>query len=161
MTMTEPHQSYIKLQRHLDKQAVGFAATKSGAEIRILQHMFSPAEAELATCLTYQPEPIEIIFQRAKHLVDSPAKLTEQLDRIQKKGGIESRIDPDEASCLKQGPVGQQIGVIPCINSAAFFKSVSQDQIIHLFFRQPDMFGRTGRAVAFFEFKHSQASVGF
>jgi Pyruvate/2-oxoacid:ferredoxin oxidoreductase delta subunit len=93
MTKTEPHRSYIKLQRHLDKQAVGFPATKSGAEIRILQHIFSPDEAELATCLTYQPESVETIFQRATHLVDSPAKLTEQLDRIQKKGGIESRIE--------------------------------------------------------------------
>lgn len=71
--MINIHQSYNKLQRHLDKQAVGFPATKSGAEIKILQHIFSPAEAELATCLTYQPEPIEIIFQRAKHLVESPA----------------------------------------------------------------------------------------
>jgi len=71
--MTENHPSYIKLQRHLDNQAVGFPATKSGAEIRILQHIFSPDEAELVTCLTYQPEPVETIFQRAKHLVDSPA----------------------------------------------------------------------------------------
>ena len=77
MAMTEPHQSYIKLQRHLDRQAVGFPATKSGAEIRILQHIFSPDEAELATCLTYQPESVETIFQRAKHLVDSPVKLAE------------------------------------------------------------------------------------
>ncbi|MCA1787494.1 MAG: 4Fe-4S binding protein [Desulfobacteraceae bacterium] len=75
---------------------MGFPATKSGAEIKILQHIFSPDEAELATCLTYQFEPVEIIFERAKHLVDSPAKLAEQLDRIQKKGGIESRIEADK-----------------------------------------------------------------
>jgi Na+-translocating ferredoxin:NAD+ oxidoreductase subunit B len=94
--MTEPHQSYIKLQRHLDRQAVGYPATKSGAEIKILQHIFTPDEAELVTCLTYQPEPVEIIFERAKHLVDSPANLAEQLDLIQKKGGIESRLETDK-----------------------------------------------------------------
>jgi electron transport complex protein RnfB len=31
---------YIKLQRHLDNQAVGFPATKSGAEIRVLNTSF-------------------------------------------------------------------------------------------------------------------------
>jgi Na+-translocating ferredoxin:NAD+ oxidoreductase subunit B len=89
--MKEIHPSYIKLQRHLDGQAVGFPATKSGAEIRILQHIFSPGEAELATCLTHQPEPVETIFERAKHLVKTAGQLEEQLERIQKKGGIEFR----------------------------------------------------------------------
>lgn len=93
--MTEIHPSYVKLQRHLDRQTVGFPATKSGAEIRILQHIFSPEEAELASCLTYQAEPVETIFERTKHLVESPAKLKEQLESIQKKGGIESRTVDD------------------------------------------------------------------
>jgi hypothetical protein len=38
---------------------------------------------------------------------------------------------------------------------------VSQDQIVHLFFRQPDMFGGAGRAVDFFEFDHGQSPIGF
>lgn len=94
--MQEIHPSYIKLQRHLDSQAVGFPATKSGAEIRILQHIFSPGEAELASCLTHQAEPVETIFEQAKHLVESAEKLEEQLERIQKKGGIESRTVDDK-----------------------------------------------------------------
>lgn len=85
--MKEIHPSYIKLQRHLDSQAVGFPATKSGAEIRILQHVFSPEEAELATCLSHQAEPVETIFERGNHLVDSPEDLEEQLENILKKGG--------------------------------------------------------------------------
>jgi electron transport complex protein RnfB len=83
---------YIKLQRHLDSQAVGFPATKSGSEIRVLKHIFTPQEAEIATCLTYKFEPLETVFERAKHLVESPEKLAELLDRIEKKGGIESKI---------------------------------------------------------------------
>jgi hypothetical protein len=56
---------YVLLQRHLDRQAVGFPATRSGVEIRILKHIFSPREAEIATCLTYKPEPLETVFERA------------------------------------------------------------------------------------------------
>ncbi|MFO7884798.1 MAG: 4Fe-4S ferredoxin, partial [Desulfobacteraceae bacterium] len=82
--MKEIHPSYIKLQRHINRQTVGFPATKSGAEIRILQHIFSPEEADLATCLTHQAEPVETIFERAKHLVKSAAKLEELLECIQK-----------------------------------------------------------------------------
>ena len=80
---------YIDLQRHLDRQAIGFPATTSGAELRILKHIFSPAEAEIAACLTYKLEPIELVFERAGHLVESPEQLSEILYGIEKKGGIE------------------------------------------------------------------------
>lgn len=83
---------YIKLQRHLDSQAVGFPPTGSGAEIKILKHIFTPEEAKIATCLTYKFEPLEIIFERARYLVESPEKLAELLDGIEKKGGIELKI---------------------------------------------------------------------
>jgi len=83
---------YIRLQRHLDRQPVGFPATKSGSEIKILKHIFTPQEAEIATCLTYKFEPLEAIFERAGSLVESPEKLAEILERIEKNGGIESKI---------------------------------------------------------------------
>jgi electron transport complex protein RnfB len=85
-------QIYIKLQKHLDKQAVGFPATRSGVEIKILKHIFSPEEAEIACCLNYKLEPLKTIFNRAGHRVDSPEELERCLDRIRKKGGIESKI---------------------------------------------------------------------
>jgi len=84
-------QVYINLQRHLDRQAIGFPATKSGSEIRILKHIFTPQEAEIATCLTYKFEPLEMVFKKAGHIVESPEKLAELLDRIEKNGGIESK----------------------------------------------------------------------
>jgi ferredoxin/DNA-binding MarR family transcriptional regulator len=80
---------YVNLQRHIDSQAIGLPATKSGSELRILKHIFSTREAEIAACLTYKLEPLETVFERAGHLVESPAKLTEILDSIEKKGGIE------------------------------------------------------------------------
>jgi len=85
-------QVYIKLQQHLDKQPVGFPATKTGVEIRILKHIFTPEEAEAASLLSYKYEPLKDIYRRAKHLVESPEELEKVLGRIQKKGGIESKI---------------------------------------------------------------------
>ena len=83
---------YIKLQKHLDSQAVGFPATKTGVEIRILKHIFTPEEAGIASLLSYKFEPLKIIFNRVEHLVESPEELEKILDRIQKKGGIEFKI---------------------------------------------------------------------
>ena len=90
--MKQDHQAYVKLQKHLDNQAVGFPATRSGVEIRLLKHVFSPEEAEIACCLSHRFEPLETIVRRAGHRVDSAGKLEQSLDRIQKKGGIESKI---------------------------------------------------------------------
>ena len=90
--MQKNEKVYIDLQRHLNSQAIGFPATRSGAELRILKHIFSPTEAEIAACLTYKLEPIEIVFERAGHLVESPAKLSEILYGIEKKGGIEIKM---------------------------------------------------------------------
>jgi Pyruvate/2-oxoacid:ferredoxin oxidoreductase delta subunit len=89
-------QVYVKLQKHLDNQTVGFPATRSGVEIKILKHIFTPEEAEIACCLSYKFEPITTLFSRAGHLVDSADELEKHLDRIQKKGGIESKIKNGE-----------------------------------------------------------------
>jgi len=85
--------AYRDLQRHLDSQAIGFPATASGAELRILKHIFSPEEAAVAACLTYRFEPIETLFERAGHLAESPGALSEILGRIEKNGGIELKLD--------------------------------------------------------------------
>ncbi len=83
---------YNKLQQHLNKQAVGFPATFSRAEIEILKFIFSPREAEIASYLSYKPEPLETVFERMKHLVQSPEELAGTLDRIHKNGGIGSKV---------------------------------------------------------------------
>jgi len=85
-------QAYVKLQKHLDNQVVGLPASRSGAEIKILKHIFTPEEAEIACCLSYKFESLETIFGRTGRLFDSPDELGKTLDRIQKKGGIESKI---------------------------------------------------------------------
>ena len=90
--MKKNSQVYVQLQKHLDKQVVGFPATRSGVEIKILQHIFTPQEAEIACCLSYKYEPLETIFSRAGHLVESAGDLEKSLAAIQQKGGIESKI---------------------------------------------------------------------
>ena len=90
--MNKSDKIYIKLQKHLDNQPVGFPATQSRSEIKILKHIFTLQEAEIAAYLSYKPEPLETIFNKVEHLVESPEKLEEQLYCIQKKGGIEAKI---------------------------------------------------------------------
>ena len=90
--MQKNEQVYNKLQKHLDNQAIGFPATRSGVEIKILKHIFTSDEAEIACCLSYKFEPLKTIFSKAGHRVDSPEELEKRLDCIQKKGGIESKI---------------------------------------------------------------------
>jgi Pyruvate/2-oxoacid:ferredoxin oxidoreductase delta subunit len=85
-------QIYIKLQKHLNSQPVGFPATRTGVEIKILKHIFTPEEAEIVTFLSYKFEPLKTIFGKVEHLVESPEELENILDPIQKKGGIESKI---------------------------------------------------------------------
>jgi hypothetical protein len=46
-----------RLQRHLDRMPVGFPATPSGVELRILQRLFTPEEAGIALELSAIPEP--------------------------------------------------------------------------------------------------------
>ncbi len=89
--MQQNETAYVKLQKHLDDQTIGFPATRSGVELKILKHIFTPKEAEIACCLSYKFEPLKTIFSRAGHLVDSPEELEKHLERIQKNGGIESK----------------------------------------------------------------------
>ena len=79
---------YRELQQHLDEFAVGFPATESGVEIRILRHLFSPDEAKLATILDDKYETLEAVYERAKDLVSSPVELKKILDKMVSKGSI-------------------------------------------------------------------------
>lgn len=55
---------YRRLQRHLDHGPAGFPATRSGVELRILQRLFTPEQAEIALALSALPEPAPIIGKR-------------------------------------------------------------------------------------------------
>jgi ferredoxin len=55
---------YRCLQQHLDRMPVPFPATESGVELRILKHLFSPDDAQLALCLSAIPERLASIHRR-------------------------------------------------------------------------------------------------
>lgn len=87
--MDSADRTYRDLQRHLDRQAIGFPATKSGAEIRILRRLFSPEEARLALLLTYKPAPLARIRELAGGSGISPDRVESLLDNMARNGAIE------------------------------------------------------------------------
>ena len=58
-------QIYRRLQRSLNRQAVGFPAVLSGADIRVLKRLFEPAEARLALHLSCKAASTEEVARRA------------------------------------------------------------------------------------------------
>lgn len=81
---------YRKLQEHLDKLPVGFPPTESGVELRILKHLFTVEEAELALNLsTGFPEKLNSIYRRMRNTGISKEELEEKLDKMVKKGLIQ------------------------------------------------------------------------
>ena len=57
---------YRRLQRHLDRMPVGFPATESGVDIRILRDLFTPEQAEIALELSLIPEPARVVYKRLR-----------------------------------------------------------------------------------------------
>lgn len=78
---------YRRLQQHLDRMPVGFPATESGVEIRILERLFTPQEAEIALELSTIPEPAARIHRRLKTGM-TLADFTKKLDEMAGKGLI-------------------------------------------------------------------------
>ncbi|MFH2128903.1 MAG: 4Fe-4S binding protein [bacterium] len=81
--MTE--QIYHQLQRKLNQMPIGYPATESGIEIRILKRLFSPAEAEITVQLSPFPELVADIASRTGKPV---AELEPQLDAMSRNGLI-------------------------------------------------------------------------
>jgi Na+-translocating ferredoxin:NAD+ oxidoreductase subunit B len=78
---------YRLLQRHLDRQAIGFPSTWSGADIRLLKCLFTPDEARLALHLDFKPSSTEQVRERAASEFSS-AQITQLLDSMFTKGAI-------------------------------------------------------------------------
>ena len=79
---------YRRLQEHLDSFPIGYPATESGVEIRILKHLFTPEEAEIATKMHFQPQPLDKIYRRVKKSGITIEELEKTLDNMGKKGSI-------------------------------------------------------------------------
>ena len=79
---------YRDLQKHLNKQPVGYPATKSGVEIRLLKRFFNPEEARLAMKLSYKPCSINDIYEVVKESGMSFNDMENMLDEMMKNGVI-------------------------------------------------------------------------
>ena len=86
--MNTDEKLYRDLQIHLDEQTIGFPATESGSDIRLLKQLFHPEEAETATLLTYKYEALEQIHQRGEKIGKSIEEIELVLDKIAKRGVI-------------------------------------------------------------------------
>jgi len=76
--MNKEDKLYRDLQLHLDEQTIGFPATKSGSDIRLLKQLFKPEQAEMVMMLTYRYQSLEQIQERAK----KSGKSIEEAERI-------------------------------------------------------------------------------
>ncbi|NIM58763.1 MAG: 4Fe-4S dicluster domain-containing protein [Candidatus Aminicenantes bacterium] len=83
---------YKKLAERLDNLPGGFPSTRSGVELRILRHLFTPEEAGFALHVNMVPEEVLVIARRAKISQEEAAR---RLEDMAKKGLI-YRIEYDK-----------------------------------------------------------------
>jgi electron transport complex protein RnfB len=74
-------QLFRELQQRLDQYSVGFPATESGIEIKILKKLFTPEDAELFLALSPVLESPETIAERTGQSPDALAKHLENMSR--------------------------------------------------------------------------------
>lgn len=89
--MAESRRIYRKLQQHLDKQPVGYPRTLTGTDIKLLQHIFTPFEAELALCLDYKFRSTGEILKKLNRSGMTEEMLGKHLFTLTKKGGVAYR----------------------------------------------------------------------
>ncbi|MCJ7649492.1 MAG: hypothetical protein MUP85_12820, partial [Candidatus Lokiarchaeota archaeon] len=100
MSKSEEKDVFRELQKHLDKMPIGFPATKSGSDIRILKQLFTPYEAEIAMLLKFgwerDLETIDTIYNRIDDKSISKEVLGNILDEMGRKGLIMTKRELDQ-----------------------------------------------------------------
>ena len=86
---------YHDLQKHLDQFPIGYPATKSGVEIRVLKHLFTPKEAGIATKLKWSYETVDDIYKNIEPNI-STGELEKNLDTMVSKGLINFKREGDK-----------------------------------------------------------------
>jgi Pyruvate/2-oxoacid:ferredoxin oxidoreductase delta subunit len=80
-----PDDAYLKLREFLDRFPLGYPATPTGVEMKILRRLFSEEEARAAVLLSPLPENVTSIAKRAAM---EEEKLSRLLERMSLKGLI-------------------------------------------------------------------------
>jgi len=94
--MTENVDIYRELQKHLDTLPIGYPATKSGVEIRLLKQLFTPEEAKVATKLSFSFDSLENIYKRVDSKLMSIKDLEKLLDSSVSKGATVVKKEGDK-----------------------------------------------------------------
>jgi hypothetical protein len=81
-------ESYRNLQQHMDTQPIGYPPTESGIELKVLKHLFTQEEAEIASNMNYVPEKLKLLSRKLKKAGLSIIELEEKLDKMFEKGTI-------------------------------------------------------------------------
>ncbi|TFH06400.1 MAG: 4Fe-4S dicluster domain-containing protein [Spirochaetales bacterium] len=81
---------YRQLSRRIDKLPVPYPETASGVELRLLQALFTPAEAEIALSLSALAEPVAVIQRRVNGIDEK--ELEALLSGLVAKGAISAGI---------------------------------------------------------------------
>lgn len=102
---------YRRLQKHFDNAPVGFPATDSGVELRILKHLFTEEEARVALELSIIPEDLNKIHKRLKKSSISQDDLKYVLDQMVEKGAIRGIRQEGKASRMKYSRLPLVIGM--------------------------------------------------
>lgn len=85
---------YLKLREFLDTLPAGFPATESGVEMKLLEKLFSPEDARMALCLTWDLEPPGTI---AKRCGMEESAVAERLESMARRGLVFRVREGDEA----------------------------------------------------------------
>jgi electron transport complex protein RnfB len=92
---------YEKLAYYMDQLPGGFAPSETGAELRVLQRLFTPEEAEIAVHLTLDLEEAPIIAKRAGFPLEDVEK---RLHEMSSKGLIFSVLQEDSPPLYQAAP---------------------------------------------------------
>ena len=92
---------YRELQKHLDKMPVGYPATETGIEIKILKHLFTPEQAQISLKLNFMADPLQKIYGRLKKNGFSLEELEGKLDEMYFDGLINRGIVKQEEKDVK------------------------------------------------------------
>ncbi len=94
--------TYRRLAEHLNRLPDGFPPSDTGADLRLLERLFTPEEAELTVHLTLDRESAEIIAARAGL---APAQAAPRLDEMAQKGLIFATQAPDGSRHYRAVPL--------------------------------------------------------
>jgi len=90
--MDEETDVYGRLQQHLDNMPVGYPATETGVELRLLKRLFTPEQARIALALDYTFRTAEQIHERLPELGMSIRELETKLEEMADLGNTFAKI---------------------------------------------------------------------